>query len=121
VQRFKDRTKALTSRRRTPVPMPDVIDELNRTRRGGSSDFHHRNGTKVMSTVKRHVEERVRTHLRRRHTLSSRTQAYPTFPGSVIYGHDGLFKRPTHAPWRSAHAGCEGHRKAVYGKTVRTV
>ena len=104
MQRFKDRTKALTSRRRTPVPMPYIIDELNRTMRGWSSYFHHRNGTRVMSTVKMHVEERVRTHLRRRHKLGSRAQTYQKFPGSVIYGRYGLFKRPTHAPWRSAHA-----------------
>jgi group II intron reverse transcriptase/maturase len=104
VQRIKDRTKALTDRRRTPVPMPYVIAELNRTLRGWSNYFHHRNCTGVMSKVKMHVEERVRTHLRRRHKLSSRAQAYQRFPGHVLYGRYGLFKLPTTAPWRSAHA-----------------
>lgn len=104
VQRIKDRTTALTSRRRTPVPMPCIISELNRTLRGWSNYFHHRNCTGVMSKVKMHVEERVRTHLRRRHKLVSRAQAYHHFPGPVIYGRYGLFKLPTHAPWRSAHA-----------------
>jgi len=33
VQRIKDRTKALTDRRRRPVPMPTVIAELNRALR----------------------------------------------------------------------------------------
>jgi hypothetical protein len=57
-----------------------------------------------MSKVKMHVEERVRTHLRRRHQRVSRAQAYHDFPGHVIYGRYGLFKLPTNAPWRSAHA-----------------
>ena len=104
VQRIKDRTKALTERRRTPVPMSDIIGELNRTLRGWSNYFHHRNCTGVMSKVKMHVEERVRTHLRRRHKLVSRAQAYHRFPGRVIHGHYGLFKLPTNAPWRSVHA-----------------
>lgn len=104
VQRIKDRTKALTDRRRTLVPMPHVIGELNRSLRGWSNYFHHRNCTGVMSKVKLHVEERMRTHLRRRHKLVSRAQAYQHFPGRVIYGRYGLFKLPTNAPWRSAHA-----------------
>ena len=104
VQRIKERTTALTDRRRTPVPMPILIGELNRTVRGWSNYFHHRNGTWVMSKVKMHVEERVRTHLRRRHHLAGRSQGYHRFPGELIYRDYGLFKLPTHAPWRSAHA-----------------
>ena len=104
VQRIKDRTKQLTHRRRTPVPMPQIIGELNRTLRGWSNYFHHRNCTQALSKVKMHVEERVRTHLRRRHKLVSRAQAYRRFPGQVIYGRYGLFKLPTTAPWRTTHA-----------------
>lgn len=104
VQRIKDRTKALTDRRRTAVPMPYIIGELNRTLCGWSNYFYRRNCTGVMSEVRMHVEERVRTHLRRRHKLVSRAQAYQRFPGSVIYGRYGLYKLPTKAPWRSAHA-----------------
>ncbi|WP_022948237.1 group II intron reverse transcriptase/maturase [Methylohalobius crimeensis] len=102
VQRIKDRTKALTDRRRTPVPMPMIMGELNATLRGWSNYFHHRNCTRVMSKVKLQVEERVRIHLRRRHKLASR--GYHRFPGRIIYGRYGLFKLPTTAPWRSAHA-----------------
>lgn len=39
VQRINDRAKALTDRRRTPVPMPYIIGELNRTLRGWSNYF----------------------------------------------------------------------------------
>jgi len=104
IQRIKDRTKQLTDRRRTPVPLPQLIGEVNRTLRGWSNYFHHRNCTGVFSKVKMHVEERVRTQLRRRHKLISRAQAYQRFPGQVIYGRYGVFKLPTTAPWRSAHA-----------------
>lgn len=104
VQRIKARTKALTDRRRTLVPMPEVIDALNQSLRGWSNYFHYRNSSTAMSKVKMHTEERVRTHLRRRHKLNSRAQAYQRFPGHVIYGRHGLFKLPTNAPWRSAHA-----------------
>jgi hypothetical protein len=104
VQRIKDRTKQLTDRRRTPVPLPELIGELNRSLRGWSNYFHHRNCTGVFSEVKSHVEERVRTHLRRRFKLISRAQSYQRFPGRVIYGDYGVFRLPTTAPWRSAHA-----------------
>ncbi|WP_459874138.1 reverse transcriptase domain-containing protein, partial [Endothiovibrio diazotrophicus] len=45
VQRIKERTKTLTDRRRTPVPMPQVIGEVNRTLRGWANYFHYRNCT----------------------------------------------------------------------------
>ena len=104
IQRIKDRTKALTDRRRTAVPMPAVIAELNRTLRGWSNYFQYRNCTEVMAEVKMHAEERVRTHLRRRHKLISRAQAYQRFPGRVIYRDLGLYKLPTRTVWPSAKA-----------------
>jgi len=81
-----------------------MIGEVNRTLRGWSNYFHHRNCTGVFSKVKLHVEERVRTQLRRRHKLISRAQAYQRFPAQVIFGDFGVFRLPTTAPWRSAHA-----------------
>ena len=104
IQRIKDRTKQLTDRRRTPVPMEWVIAYVNRALRGWGSYFHHRNCTGVFSNVKMHVEERVRTQLRRRHKLKSRGEAYQRFPGHMIYERYGLYKLPTTAPWRAVHA-----------------
>jgi hypothetical protein len=37
IQRIKDRTKELTAKRRTPVPLPHLIGEVNRTLRGWSN------------------------------------------------------------------------------------
>jgi RNA-directed DNA polymerase len=104
VQRIEGRIKQLTDRRRTPVPMEWIIGDINQTLRGWGNYFHHRNCTGVFSKVKMHVEERVRTHLRRRHKLKSRGEAYRRYPGQMIYERYGLYKLPTTAPWRTAHA-----------------
>lgn len=51
-----------------------------------------------------HLEERVRTQLRRQHKLVNRTQAYQQFSGQTINGRDTAFKLPTTEPWRTVHA-----------------
>jgi len=84
-------------------------DTYVRHYRGTQSQFARlvqlfRNCTGVMSKVKMHVKERERTHRRRRHKLVSRAQEYHYFPGRVMHGHYGLFKLPTRAPSRAAHA-----------------
>jgi len=104
IQRIRDRVKQLTDRRRTVIPVTNVVDEVNHTLRGWSGYFHYRNCSDVFSGVKMHAEQRMRTHLRRRHKLQSRAQAYRRFPGHTIYDHYGLFKLPTTAGWRPAHA-----------------
>ncbi len=104
IKRVHDRVKQLTDRRRTVLPLPDVVYEVNRTLRGWSSYFHYRNCSSVFSGVKMHAEQRMRTHLRRRYKLHSRAQAYRRFPGHTIYGHYGLFKLPTTAGRRPVHA-----------------
>jgi heme-degrading monooxygenase HmoA len=60
--------------------------------------------SKVLARVKTHAEERVRTQLRHRHKLQSRAQGYIRFSNAHLYDHLGLFKVPTTAGWRSAHA-----------------
>lgn len=103
-QRIKTRIKELTARRRTPVPLPIITDEVNQVLRGWSGYFHYRNCSTVFGRLKSHVEERMRTQLRRRHKLHSRAQGYIRFPMAHLYDHLGLFKVPTYAGWRSAHA-----------------
>ena len=104
VKRVKDRMKILTDRKRTPIPLADVVAEVNRSLRGWSEYFHYRNSTAVFGHVKWQVEERLRTHLRRRFKLHSRAQAYNHLPTSKLYGSYGLFKLPTTASWRKTHA-----------------
>lgn len=100
VKRIKGRIKTLTDRRLTPVPLSDLVAEVNRSLRGWSGYFHYRNCTGVFGHVKWYVDERLRTHLRRRFKLVSRAQAYNRFPSSKLYGRFGLFKLPTTAVWR---------------------
>jgi group II intron reverse transcriptase/maturase len=104
VQRLKDRVKELTDRRRCPVPLDNVVAELNASLRGWTGYFHHRNSSNVFRNVKMQVEERLRTHMRRRHKLHSRGAAYDRFPGHSLYERYGLFKLPTTAGWKKAHA-----------------
>ena len=104
VQRLKDRVKELTDRRRCPVPLDNVVAELNASLRGWTGYFHHRNSSNVFRNVKMQVEERLRTHMRRRHKLHSRGAAYARFPGHSLYERYGLFKLPTTAGWKKAHA-----------------
>ena len=104
MKRVKDRMKRLTDRKRTPVPLAELVSEVNRSLRGWSCYFHYRNSTAVFGHVKWHVEERMRTHLRRRFKLHSRAQAYYRIPTSKLYGSYGLFKLPTTAGWRKTHA-----------------
>jgi len=104
VKRVKDRVKILTDRKRTSIPLPDLVAEVNMSLRGWSSYFHYRNSTKVFGNVKWHVEERMRTHLRRRFKIYSRAQAYHRLPTSKLYNGYGLFKLPTTAGWRKTHA-----------------
>jgi hypothetical protein len=103
-QRIKDRIKDLTARRRTPVALDGMIGEVNPVLRGWAGYFHYRNCSKVLGRVKTHAEERVRTQLRHRHKLRSRAQGYIRFSNAYLYDHLGLFKVPTTAGWRSAHA-----------------
>lgn len=98
-KRIRSRIKTLTGRKRTMVPLPDLIGEVNRSLRGWSQYFHYRNCTGVIGKVKWYAEERVRTHLRRRYKLSSRAQAYQRIPNARLYGDIGLFKLPTTAGW----------------------
>ena len=58
VQRIKDRMKAMTDRKRTPIPLPALVEEVNMSLRGWSGYFHYRNCTGVFGEVKWHVEEK---------------------------------------------------------------
>ena len=103
-QRIKQRVTELTARRRTPVPLPVLVNEVNQALRGWSGYFHYRNCTHVFGRIKMHAEERLRTQLRRRHKLNSRAQGYIRFPTAHLYDYAGLFKLPTSAGWKSVHA-----------------
>jgi len=104
IQRVKTRVTRMTARGRTPIPLPHVVDTLNQYVRGWAGYFHFRNSSTVLGRVKWHVEERRRTHLRKRHKLKSRAEGYAQFPTHRLYARYGLFKLPTTAGWKWAYA-----------------
>ena len=99
-QRLRLQVKQMTDRRMTPIALPEVMASLNRVLRGWSNYYHYRNCTSVFNGIKWYTEERVRTHLRKRHKVKSRAKGYRLFTNRRLYDHYGLFKLPTTAVWR---------------------
>jgi group II intron reverse transcriptase/maturase len=101
---IKDRVTELTTRMRTVVPLARVVKQVNVTVRGWVGYFHFRNCSKALAHLQRHVEERLRTHLRKRHKIKDRGTGYALFNNSKLYELYGLYKVPTSAGRRGAHA-----------------
>ena len=104
VQRIKAKVTALTQRNLTPIPLPTIVQRLNQSLRGWACYFDYSNSTQAFGEVKRHAEERLRTHLRKRHKVKARRIGQGRFPNRVLYERCGLYKLPTTAPWKRAHA-----------------
>jgi len=104
LQAIKDRVAALTKRERTVKPLDWIVQEVNATVRGWVGYFHFKNCSKILTHLKGHVEERLRTHLRKRHKIKDRGTGYAKFGSQVLYGKYGLYKVPTTAGWKKAHA-----------------
>lgn len=104
LQIIKDRVTALTNRVRTVKPLEWIVNEVNATVRGWVNYFHYGNCSKTLTRLKSHVEERLRTHLRKRHKVRERKAGYVLFPIGTLYEKCALYKVPTTAGWTKAHA-----------------
>jgi len=104
LKKIKGRIARLTYRRRTPLPLDRVVEEVNMALRGWVNYFHYRNCSNSLAHLKWHVEERLRTHLRKRHQHRDRGTAYIRFAKRHLYEKYGLYKVPTTAGWTRAHA-----------------
>jgi RNA-directed DNA polymerase len=102
--KIKARIKQQTEGRLTPVPLDDIIRNMNASLRGWVGYFHYRNSSKVLDKVKTQAEERLRMHLMRRHKIKDRGTALKRFPRQTLYTRYGLYKVPTTAGWKTAHA-----------------
>ena len=102
--KIKDRMKQQTDRRLTPVPLADVIRNMNASLRGWVGYFHYRNSSKALDKVKTQAEDRLRTHLMKRHKISDRGTALKRFPRQKLYADYGLYQVPKTAVWKTAHA-----------------
>jgi Group II intron, maturase-specific domain/Winged helix-turn-helix DNA-binding len=81
-----------------------VVNEVNATVRGWVGYFHYRNCSSALKNLRYHAEERLRTHLRKRHKVKDRGVGYFRFSSRMLYGKYGLYKVPTTAGWTKAHA-----------------
>ena len=104
LQEIKDRVTALTKRVRTMVALEQVVGEVNTAVRGWVGYFHFKNCSKVLEHVRGHVEQRLRTHLCKRHKIRDRKAGFARFGNRVLYEKYGLYKVPTTAGWKRAHA-----------------
>ncbi|MHB9103413.1 MAG: group II intron maturase-specific domain-containing protein [Sulfuricella sp.] len=102
--KIKDRITQLTARERTPIPMEDIVGSKNASLRGWANYFHYRNSNGVLEKVKVHAEERLRKHLMKRHKVKDRGIGLGRFPSQQLYTKYGLYKVPTTAGWKTAHA-----------------
>jgi len=109
--------KQLTTERYSASPTEGVIRRVNEVARGWVSYFRYGNCTKAMSSLRYYLGYRMRIYLRRKHHYHS--LGYRAYPDRYYYDSLGLFEVPTKAPW--ANAPEEDNRKAVFGKTERTV
>ena len=104
VQALKGRITEMTGKRRTPIPLDHIVKEVNDSVRGWVNYFQFRNCSRTMLQVRKHLEERMRTHLRRRFKIKDRNSGYVRIPWHDLYNRYGLFKVPTTAGWTRAHA-----------------
>ena len=102
--KVKGRIKQLTARERTPIPLEDIIGSMNAALRGWTNYFHYRNSSCVLGKVRTHAEERLRKHLMKRHKVKDRGIGLGRFPSQQFYTKYGLYKVPTTAGWKTAHA-----------------
>ena len=98
-QRLRDKVKGLTDRTRASLPTPAVIAEVNRVVQGWAAYFHFKHCARAFSNLRRFVEERVRTYLRRKH--GHRTRGYQAYPTRFLYERLGLYRLPDAPPWRA--------------------
>jgi RNA-directed DNA polymerase len=102
--KIKDRITQLTARERTPIPLENIVGSMNATLRGWANYFHYRNSSGALEKVKTHAEERLRGHLMKRHKVKDRGVGLGRFPSQKLYTKYGLYKIPTMAGWKTAHA-----------------
>jgi group II intron reverse transcriptase/maturase len=100
LDRIKKKITNMTNSKLTLLPIEEIVKSLNRTVRGWSNYFHYGNCSQSLSKVRYHAEERLRTHLRKRHKVIGRMPGYIKYPSKMLYEEYGLYKVPTSAGWK---------------------
>ena len=102
--KIKLKLKQKTARNLTPLPLSIIVDGMNASLRGWANYFHYGNSSQAMGQIRTFAEERLRTHLMNRHKVKDRGIGGGRFHSQKLYGHYGLYKVPTTAGWKTAHA-----------------
>ena len=87
-----------------PMTLAVIVENVNRSLMGWVNYFHYRNCNLALEKVKVHAEQRLRKHLMKRHKVKDRGIGEGRFPSATLYRRYGLYKVPTTAGWKSAHA-----------------
>ena len=104
LMRIRTKLTQLTGRELTPIALDKIVGNVNRSLKGWANYFHYRNSNQVMEKIKTHAEQRLRTHLMKRHKVKDRGMGEGRFPSVDLYRRYGLYKVPTAAGWKSAPA-----------------
>ncbi len=104
LMKIKAKLTELTGRELTAIPLKRIVENVNHSLKGWVNYFHYQNSSQAMEKVKTHAEQRLRVHLMNRHKVKDRNVGEGRFPSVDLYRRYGLYKVPTVAGWRSAHA-----------------
>ena len=113
--RIKERIRKLVNHRR-PVPLRDMVQQVNPVLRGWVNYFRHCNGGRSLQRIHEYSEFKVRKVIQRRRRYRNFEWHHVSL--SEIYEGLGLYNDYT---VRSRKASRESHRKAACGKTARAV
>lgn len=89
VRRIKQKVREVLHRSNVQ-PWPDVVSQLNRIQRGWANYFDQGARLGAYRAVERHVLDRVRSFLRRRHKV--KTQGHRRFSPQQVYGPLGVLQ-----------------------------
>ena len=97
-------------------PWPEVRDQLNCILRGWSNDFNHGTRLAADTAIDRHVHDRVRHFLARRHKVPGRGTR--EFSRAIVHPQLGVVRLAVRQRRGPRH---ETSRRAGWGKTARPV
>jgi group II intron reverse transcriptase/maturase len=97
LRHIKMEVKNLTCRKNLVLPKEVVVNKLNEVVRGWVNYFYFGNCSNDLLRLRGYLDERVRTYLRRKHSIKNR--GYKAFPYKYLHEDLGLYKIPTTAPW----------------------
>lgn len=90
LKKIKARLTELTGRELTAIPLGDMGGHVHRSLRGWANDFHDRNSSRAMRKGRTQAEDRLRTHLMKRHKIKDRGTGLRRFPHRDLYERYGL-------------------------------